>query len=287
MVYNINNLREAVETAKHMLTKEQIDGCKSGQAASSPFMKVNQQSSKKKGVTFNAMETIQKQGDSRGKLTLLMNELSSKLDRKDNGTQYKPRIHPGRSRGCGQRQNRYNSRDRSYSRDRGLYNSGRNRRNYQNNNNYGLGSNNNYSLGSNRHRDRDYQSNRSNYRRQNSNQHYGQRNRHRGISRECKRSRPRYRNTSRENLVNRYRTNQSRNRERQRFRTTSRERDIRSRSRSSFHVSTKRDRSRCYRCNEYDHFARECLNVMSDDDQVENLQMLLPEEQTEVLNYCE
>ena len=33
-----------------------------------------------------------------------------------------------------------------------------------------------------------------------------------------------------------------------------------SRSRSSSHVSTKRDRSRCYRCNEYDHFARECPN---------------------------
>ena len=58
MVYNINNLREAVETAKHMLTKEQIDGHRSGQAASSPFMKVNQQISKKRGVTFNAMETI-------------------------------------------------------------------------------------------------------------------------------------------------------------------------------------------------------------------------------------
>ena len=58
MVYNINNLREAVETAKCMLTKEQIDGCKSGQTASSNFMKVNQQNSKKKGVTFNAMETF-------------------------------------------------------------------------------------------------------------------------------------------------------------------------------------------------------------------------------------
>ena len=45
------------------------------------------------------------------------------------------------------------------------------------------------------------------------------------------------------------------------------------------------DRSRCYRCNEYDHFARECPNIMSDEEQVENLQMLLPEEQTEVLNY--
>ena len=102
-------------------------------------MKVNQQNPKRKGVTFNAIETIQKQGDSIDKLTSLMNELSSKLDRKDNSTQYKPRIHPGRNRGCGQRQNRYGSRHRSYSRDRGPYNSGRNR-SYQNNNNYCNGS---------------------------------------------------------------------------------------------------------------------------------------------------
>ena len=155
MVYNINNLREAVETAKCILTKEQIDGHKSGQAASSDFMKVNQQNSKKKGVTFNAIETIQKQGDSIDKLTSLMNELRSKLDRKDNSSSYKPRIHPGRKRGCGQRQNRYTSRERSYTRDRNPYNNnGRNRRNYQNQNHYGLGSN--------RNRDRDYQNNKSN-----------------------------------------------------------------------------------------------------------------------------
>ena len=177
----------------------------SGQAASSPFMKVNQQNSKKRGVTFNAMETIQKKGDSIDKLTSLINELSSKLDRKDNSSQYKPRIHPGRNRGCRQRQNRYSSRDRSYSRDKGPYNNGRSRRNYQNHNNYGLGSN--------RPGGRDYQFNRSNYRRQNSNQNYGQRNRHRSISREHERSRPRYRSTLRENLVNRYRTNRSWSRE--------------------------------------------------------------------------
>ena len=41
MVYSINKLREAVKTEKCMLTKEQIDKHKSGQAASSPFMKVN------------------------------------------------------------------------------------------------------------------------------------------------------------------------------------------------------------------------------------------------------
>ena len=103
MVYNINNLREAVETAKCMLTKEQIDGHKSGEATSSPFMKVNPQNSKKKGVTFNVMETIQKQGDSIDKLTSLMNEMDSKLDKNSNPPQYKPGIHPGRNRGCRQR----------------------------------------------------------------------------------------------------------------------------------------------------------------------------------------
>ena len=129
MVYHINNLREAVETAKHMLSKEQIDKQKTGKPSVSPFMKVNQHNPKKnKSVSFSTIETIQKQGDSIDKLTSLMNELSSKLDRKDNSAQYKPRIHQGRNRGCGQRQNRYGFRDRSYSRDRSPYNSKRNRR---------------------------------------------------------------------------------------------------------------------------------------------------------------
>ena len=112
-------MREAVETAKHILTKEQIDKQKSGQPSVSPFMKVNQQNPKKssKSVSFSSMETIQKQGDSIDKLTSLMNELSSKLDRKENTAQCKPRIHQGRNRGCRQRQNRYSSRDRSYSRE--------------------------------------------------------------------------------------------------------------------------------------------------------------------------
>ena len=114
MVYHINNLREVVETAKCMLTKEQIDKQKTGQPSVSPFTKVNQQNPKKnKSVSFSAMETIQKQGNSIDKLTSLMNELSSKLDRKDNSAQYKPRIHQGRNRGHRQRHNRYGSRERS------------------------------------------------------------------------------------------------------------------------------------------------------------------------------
>ena len=78
-----------------MQTKEQIDKQKSGQASVSPFMKNNQQNHKRsdKNVSFSAMETIQKQGDSIDKLTSLMNELSTKLDRRENSGQYKPKIY--------------------------------------------------------------------------------------------------------------------------------------------------------------------------------------------------
>ena len=45
------------------------------------------------------------------------------------------------------------------------------------------------------------------------------------------------------------------------------------RSRSNSHVSTNRDRLRCFRCSEYDHFPRECPNVLtnqeSDSDSVD------------------
>ena len=185
MVYNINNLREAVETAKCMLMKEQIDRQKSGQANFIPFMKVNQQNSKKNGITFNAMETIQKQGNSIDKLTSLLNEMNSKVDKKGNPPWYKPRIHPGKNRGCRQRQTRYNSRDRSYSRNRDPYNNNnRNRRNYQNQNHYGLGNN--------RNRSRDSQNNRSYHRRQSSSQRYDQGFRHRSVSGECDSPRPGY-----------------------------------------------------------------------------------------------
>ena len=138
MLYHINNLREAVETAKRMLTKEQIDKQKSEQSSISPFMKVNQQNPKRssKNISFSTMETIQKKGDSIDKLTSLMNELSTKLDRRENSAQYKPRIYQGRNRRHRQRQSGYGSRDRSYSREWLLYNGGRSRRSNQNNNNY-------------------------------------------------------------------------------------------------------------------------------------------------------
>ena len=41
--------------------------------------------------------------------------------------------------------------------------------------------------------------------------------------------------------------------------------NLRTRSRSSSRVTTNRDRIRCFRCREYDHFANECPNAGTDD----------------------
>ena len=83
---------------------------------------------------------------------------------------------------------------------------------------------------------------------------------------------------------------QSRDR-RQWSRNVSRDRqELESRSRSSPHVSRNRDRLRCFRCSEYNHFARQCPNMMTGDDSDQEdldstmLQML---SQDESLNYAE
>ena len=38
-----------------------------------------------------------------------------------------------------------------------------------------------------------------------------------------------------------------------------------SRSRSNSRTSTNRDRVQCFKCREYDHFANECPNLVTDD----------------------
>ena len=70
----------------------------------------------------------------------------------------------------------------------------------------------------------------------------------------------RNRSSSRESSQSRS-SSQNRYENRRQSRDNARNRDrSESRSRSSSCVSTNRDRSRCYRCNEYDQFARECPN---------------------------
>ena len=76
MLYQINDLRTAVETAKRVLTKEKLDKQKTGQSSTSPFMKASKENTKKneKGVSFDALETIDRHSDSMDKLASLMSK---------------------------------------------------------------------------------------------------------------------------------------------------------------------------------------------------------------------
>ena len=81
MLYQIDDLRVAVETAKRLLTKEQMDK-KAGQSSASPFMQVNQNSSKNKDkmekkVSFSAVEAVERTTDSIERLTSLMDKMDT------------------------------------------------------------------------------------------------------------------------------------------------------------------------------------------------------------------
>ena len=105
-----------------------------GQSSATPFMKVSSDSNyssmkSKKGVTFDAVDTIERNSDSIDKLTSLVSKMNMKIDKRE--VPYKPQIYQGRPIGqCRNRQNSYQSRKRSFSRDR---NQNRNRGNYNRN----------------------------------------------------------------------------------------------------------------------------------------------------------
>ena len=84
-----------------MLTKEKLDRQLTGQSPT-PFMKVTSnndchspQNQQKKGVTFDAMEMLERNSDCIDRLTSLVSDLKMTMDRKP---QYKPKIYQGRSR---------------------------------------------------------------------------------------------------------------------------------------------------------------------------------------------
>ena len=97
---NVNNLRDAIDLAKRVLTKEKLDRQLTGQS-STPFMKATNnsdshspQNQQKKGVTFDAMETLERNSDCIDRLTTLVSDLTMTMDRK--WPQYKPKIYQGR-----------------------------------------------------------------------------------------------------------------------------------------------------------------------------------------------
>ena len=98
---NVNNLRDTIDLAKRVLTKEKLDRQLTAQS-STPFMKTttydnhSSQSHHKKGVTFDAMEMLERNSDCIDRLTPLVSDMKMTMDRKQ--PQYKPKVYQGRSR---------------------------------------------------------------------------------------------------------------------------------------------------------------------------------------------
>ena len=129
---NVNNLRDTIDLAKRVLTKEKLDRQLTGQS-STPFMKASSndshspQNHHKKGVTFDAMETLERNSDCIDRLTSLVSDMKMTMDRKQ--SPYKPKIYQGRSWNQNRNRQNFTPSNRSFSR-------GRNQGNYNNRNNY-------------------------------------------------------------------------------------------------------------------------------------------------------
>ena len=76
-MFPIEDLRQAVETAKRILTKEKLDKQLTGQASPSPVMIIREGASRK--VSF---ETRNKLGDKIDKLTVMLGRLAAKDSKK-------------------------------------------------------------------------------------------------------------------------------------------------------------------------------------------------------------
>ena len=127
VLFPINNLHEAVETAKRFLTKAKIDRQMTRQS-STPFMKLNDK--KRKTVSFDTRDVLERTSENMEWMMALMDKMYIKLDQKE--VPYKPQIYQRRGRG----QNLHNfrqsnnwRRNRSFSRECG----------YDNNRGYGRG----------------------------------------------------------------------------------------------------------------------------------------------------
>ena len=71
VLFPIENLRQAVDTAKRILTKEKLDKQLTGQTSTSPFMSIREGTDKR--VSFNARDEL---GDKIDKLTIVMSKLA-------------------------------------------------------------------------------------------------------------------------------------------------------------------------------------------------------------------
>ena len=95
-MFSINTLRDAVDVAKRVLTKEKVDRQLSGHTgATTPFMKVGDvHHSNRESVSFSAQDPIREQLDN---LTSMVYHMS--MEKEGNNRSFKPQIHQNRKRG--------------------------------------------------------------------------------------------------------------------------------------------------------------------------------------------
>ena len=108
VLFPIDNLCEVVKTAKRFVTKEKIDRQMTGQNIT-PFMKLTEK--KRKAVTFDAREALEKTSENMERMTVLMDKMYIKLDQKE--VPYKPQIYQ-RCRGQNRQQFRQGNNWRGY-----------------------------------------------------------------------------------------------------------------------------------------------------------------------------
>ena len=77
ILFPIEDLRQAVDTAKRMLTKEKLDKQLTGQTSTSPFLSVRDGTERR--ASFNAKDEL---GDKIDKLTVMMSKLAAKDNHK-------------------------------------------------------------------------------------------------------------------------------------------------------------------------------------------------------------
>ena len=208
----------------------------------------------RKVVTFGMQETLDDKSDN---LTSMMNKLTSQGG--NHNKPFKPKIYQGKRRE--QARNYY---DQCNYQNRYISNSVDRRTSFRGRTHYGQ----NY-----RGRSQYVNNYRNDFRRGNCRgmQNYRGQNFRGGY-------RGNYRNDH-------FRRGQSRSRERQYSDTFRRiDRNSSSRSRSGSRASINRDRIRCFKCREYDHFAKDCLNSQTEKEPEQIQQMYnLDEDQTALM----
>ena len=121
ILFPIEDLRQAVDIAKRILTKEKLDKQLRGQTSTSPFMNVRDGTERK--VSFNARDEL---GDKIDKLTVVMSRLAAKDSHEIRP--FKPKIY--KSRGQNKSYNQGSYQNRPNSRNRGQCTNIRPRQNY-------------------------------------------------------------------------------------------------------------------------------------------------------------